>query len=82
MTLELSVSDAPYCGVTYDCHSDNSRGVIYALRVFSYAPREHLYIVQASLLMIVIYDHHIFIAQAIGANVTKLFTSVINKCLQ
>jgi hypothetical protein len=29
------VSDAPSCGVTYDCHSDDSRGVISA-------PREHL----------------------------------------
>jgi hypothetical protein len=29
------ISDAPSCGVTYDHHSDNSRGVIYA-------PREHL----------------------------------------
>jgi hypothetical protein len=29
------VSDAPSCGVTYDCHSDDSRGVIFA-------PREHL----------------------------------------
>ncbi len=25
-------SDGPSCGVTYDCHSDNSRGVIYANR--------------------------------------------------
>jgi hypothetical protein len=29
------VSDAPSCGINYDCHSDNSRGVIYA-------PRENL----------------------------------------
>ncbi len=28
-------SDAPSCGITYDHHSENSRGVIYA-------PREHL----------------------------------------
>jgi hypothetical protein len=55
--------------------------VSFMLLVFNYAPREHLYIVQASLLMIVNYDHDIFIAQAIGANVTKLLTSVINKCL-
>ncbi len=29
------VTDAPRCGIPYDCHSDNSRGVIYP-------PREHL----------------------------------------
>ncbi len=29
------VTDAPGCGITYDYHSDNCRGVIYA-------PREHL----------------------------------------
>ncbi len=28
-------SDAPSCGITYNRHSDDSRGVIYA-------PREHL----------------------------------------
>ncbi len=26
------VSDAPSCGITYECHFDNSRGVIYAHR--------------------------------------------------
>jgi hypothetical protein len=35
-------------------NSDDSRGVIYAPRVINYAPREH--IVQALLIMIVIYD--------------------------
>ncbi len=34
-TSRVVISDAPSCGVTYDCHSDNSRGVIYA-------PREHV----------------------------------------
>jgi hypothetical protein len=49
-------SDAPSCGITYDHHSDNSRGVIYT-------PREHL-IVQASLMMIDIYNCYIFVVQA------------------
>ncbi len=53
MTIE---SDAPSCGVTNDCHPDISRSVICA-------PREHL-LVQASLMMIVIYDCHIFVVQA------------------
>ncbi len=26
----MSIRDAPSCGVTYDHHSDNTRGVIYA----------------------------------------------------
>ncbi len=30
--LMMIVSDAPSCGVTYNHHSDNSRGVIYATR--------------------------------------------------
>jgi len=34
----MIVSDAPGCGITYDCHSTNS----YAARVINYAPREHL----------------------------------------
>jgi hypothetical protein len=50
------ISNTPNCGITYDCHSDDSRGVIHA-------PKEH-FIVQALLMMIVIYDHHIFIVQA------------------
>ncbi len=29
-----TVSDAPSCGVTYDRHSDDSRGVIYNRNVF------------------------------------------------
>jgi hypothetical protein len=33
VTLELSVSDAPNC--------DDSEGVIYATKVFNYAPKEH-----------------------------------------
>jgi hypothetical protein len=28
----MILSDTPSCGVTYDHHSDNSRGVIYTLR--------------------------------------------------
>ncbi len=28
------VSDAPNCGITYNCHSDYSRGVIYDHNVF------------------------------------------------
>jgi hypothetical protein len=37
------VCDAPIFGITYDCHSDNFRGVIYAPIVIShYAFREHL----------------------------------------
>jgi hypothetical protein len=43
----MIVSDAVSCGITYDCHSDNFRGVIYA-------PREHLFIVQSSLMMMII----------------------------
>ncbi len=42
------VSDAQCCGVTYCCHSDDTRGAIYA-------PIE-----QASIMTIVIYDRHIF----------------------
>ncbi len=37
-TLELSVKDAQIVASL----SDDSRDVIYAPRVFSYAPREHL----------------------------------------
>jgi hypothetical protein len=33
------VSDAPSCGVTYNCHSDSSRGIIYAPIGINYAPR-------------------------------------------
>jgi hypothetical protein len=29
MTLESSVSDAPNCGITYNHHYDDSRGVKY-----------------------------------------------------
>ncbi len=36
------VSDAPMRGITYDRHSDNSRGAIYAPRVINNAPREYL----------------------------------------
>ncbi len=25
----MIVNDAPSCGITYDCHSDDSRGIIY-----------------------------------------------------
>ncbi len=52
----MTISDAPSCGITYDEHSDDSRGVIDALT-------EH-FIVQASLMMIAIYDGHIFIVKA------------------
>jgi hypothetical protein len=30
------VSDAPSCGVTYDCHSDDSRGIIYLHHMHRY----------------------------------------------
>jgi hypothetical protein len=36
------VSDASGCGITYDNHSDDSKGVIYAPRDVNYAPREQL----------------------------------------
>ncbi len=36
----MIVSDAPSCGVTYNRHSDGSRGVIYAPKVVNYVPRE------------------------------------------
>jgi len=36
------VSDTSIRGITYDCHSDNSRGVIYAPIVINYTPKEHL----------------------------------------
>ncbi len=29
-----TISDAPSCGVTYDCHLDDSRGVIYDSNIF------------------------------------------------
>ncbi len=44
------ISDSPSCGITFNHQSANtSRGVIYC-------PRE--FIVQASLMMIVIYNRH------------------------
>jgi hypothetical protein len=42
MTRELSVSDGPHFGVTYDRHSDDPRGVTYAPKALNLAPREHL----------------------------------------
>ncbi len=30
----MTASDAPSCGITYDHHSDDSRGVIYDCNVF------------------------------------------------
>ncbi len=46
------ISDAPSCSIAYDCHSDNSRCLIYAPKEYDchsdnsrcviYAPREHL----------------------------------------
>jgi hypothetical protein len=53
--LELS-EETLSCGITYDHHSDDSRGVIYAPKEYS--------IVRASLMMIVIYNCHICIVQA------------------
>jgi hypothetical protein len=35
----MIVSVALSCGVTYNCHSDDSRGVIYSPRVINHAPR-------------------------------------------
>jgi len=43
----MIVSDAPYCGVTYNRHSDDSRGIIY--------------------------DRNMFIVQATGVYVIKMF---------
>ena len=28
------IRDTPSCGVTYDCHSDDSRGIIYNHNIF------------------------------------------------
>ncbi len=33
------ISDALSCGITYDGHSDKSRGVTYVPRLIHYAPR-------------------------------------------
>jgi hypothetical protein len=30
----MILSDAPNCGGTYDCHSDDARGIIYDLKMF------------------------------------------------
>ncbi len=30
----LTISNAPSCGVTYDRHSDNSRGAVYDCNIF------------------------------------------------
>jgi hypothetical protein len=30
----MIVNDAPSCGITYDCHSDDSRGIIYDSNMF------------------------------------------------
>ncbi len=38
----MIISDAQNFGLTYDCHSDDSGGVIYAPRVINYTLREHL----------------------------------------
>jgi hypothetical protein len=59
------ISDAPSYGVTNYCPSDNSRCVIYAPRFINYAPYAQ-FIVLASLMIISIYDHCIFIEQAIA----------------
>ena len=40
--LDSSESDATIWSVTYDCHSDDSRTVIYAPKVINNAHREHL----------------------------------------
>jgi hypothetical protein len=34
------IREAPSCIITYDCHSDDSMGVIHAPRVINYAPTE------------------------------------------
>jgi hypothetical protein len=36
------ISDASSCGITYERHSDDSRGVIYAPRVINNTHREYL----------------------------------------
>ncbi len=61
-------SDATTCSVTYNNNSGDSRGVIYAPIVINYIPRENLKYECMSLMMIVIYDHHIFIVQATSWN--------------
>jgi hypothetical protein len=58
MTQESLVSDAPNCSISYDRHSDNCRGVIYAPGAFNYAPR-NIYCTS-----ITHDDFHIFIVQA------------------
>ncbi len=30
----MTISDTPSFGITYDCHSNDSRGVIYDLNIF------------------------------------------------
>jgi hypothetical protein len=47
------VSDASSYGITYDCHSDNSRGVTYVSRVIN-CNSQRVFIVQVSLMMIII----------------------------
>ena len=37
----MTVSDAPICGITYDCHSDNSRVVIYNNNIFIIQATDH-----------------------------------------
>jgi hypothetical protein len=61
----MTQNDTTTWSITYDHHSYNYRGVIYAPRVVNYAPRK-LFIVQASLMMIVIYNRHVLIVQATG----------------
>ncbi len=39
----MIISDAPSCGIAYNGHSDNSRGVIYTPRVINYDPIGHLH---------------------------------------
>jgi len=39
----MIISDATSCGVTYNCQSDYSRGVVYTPRVINYAPIGHLH---------------------------------------
>jgi hypothetical protein len=54
----MIISDVPSFDVTHDHHSDNTRGVIYALR----EPLQYWQL--ASLIKIIIYDCPIFIVRA------------------
>ncbi len=39
----MIMSDAPSCGVTYDCHSDDSSGVTYDRNMFIVQATDYLH---------------------------------------